>query len=267
VIPAVPEGLAVYERASSNGDGNGDGDGGGGDAPTIVLVHGTVDRGASFIRAQKRLAGRRVVRYDRRGYARSRSLDASRGLEAHVEDLLAVVGEGPAIVVGHSFGGLVALAAAAAEAARERRSIVAVGSFESPMAWADWWPFRGDFPDEVDRGALAEGFMRSIVGDDVWDELPERSKRDRRAEGDAVFAEVRSVRRGEAPLDFAAVQVPVVVGYGTSSPEHLQRAALDLIELLPHARLHAIEGAAHDAHVTHPAEFAELVVGAAKLPR
>ena len=39
--------------------------------PLVVLVHGSMDRSASFIRTERHLDGRHVVRYDRRGYGRS----------------------------------------------------------------------------------------------------------------------------------------------------------------------------------------------------
>ena len=60
-----PAGLAVDERPPPDGW---EGD----DGPTVVLVHGILDRGSSFSRTIRRLAGMGVVTYDRRGYQRSR---------------------------------------------------------------------------------------------------------------------------------------------------------------------------------------------------
>ena len=59
--------------------------------PTIVIVHGTMDRAASFRRAVRKLPDHDVVLFDRRGYARSREAGSSPDIAAQVADLLAVV--------------------------------------------------------------------------------------------------------------------------------------------------------------------------------
>src|SRR5215218_2510248 len=83
--------------------------------PTVVVVHGTMDRGGSFRRAARRLPDLDVVLYDRRGYARSRGRGLSTELDQQVADLLAVVewsGSADVCLVGHSLGGLLAMHAA-----------------------------------------------------------------------------------------------------------------------------------------------------------
>ena len=77
----------------------------------MVLVHGAMDRNTSFARVAEALAPSPIVRYDRRGYGRSRPAGTG-PLAAHVDDLVAILGDDPAVVVGHSYGGLVALGAA-----------------------------------------------------------------------------------------------------------------------------------------------------------
>ncbi len=237
--------LAVYDRAADDGGVTG---------PTVVLVHGSMDRAASFIKVQKRLRHRHVVRYDRRGYARSSAAPIG-GLDAHVADLLAIVGSTPAVVVGHSYGGLVALAAAATGAP----AIGALAVFEAPMAWAPWWPRRRQVPTDADPAEVAAGFMRRVVGADVWEALPERTRAARCREGAALVAELGAVEQGRAPFDAGAIGVPVVVGYGSSTSEHLRRASIELAGLLADSRTMVIGGAGHGAHVSHPDEFTALV--------
>ena len=73
------------------------------DGALVVLVHGTMDRSTGFARVARRLDDRyRVLRYDRRGYARSRGLPGPHGCEAHVDDLLNLLDGRHATVVGHS---------------------------------------------------------------------------------------------------------------------------------------------------------------------
>src|SRR5262245_41509537 len=94
--------------------------------PLLLLVHGSMDRGASFVKAMRRLPDIDVVRYDRRGYGRSVDAGVGDTLDAHVDDLLAIVDDAarPCVLVGHSFGGVVALVAAQARPTQ----VLAVGA-------------------------------------------------------------------------------------------------------------------------------------------
>ena len=85
----------------------------------------------------------------------------------------------PAAVVGHSFGGLVALGAAAAApdlvaAVGQLRGAGPVGRLVAgpPALLAE------------DPEGAAERFLRHHIGDDRWERLPVRWREERRAEGD-----------------------------------------------------------------------------------
>lgn len=228
------------------------------DAPLVVLVHGSMDRGTSFAKVQRRLSDLRTVAYDRRGYARSLGVGPPRAsLTDDVDDLLAVLDGRPAVVVGHSYGGDVALAAA-----QERPDVVrAVLAFEPPMPWLPEWPADSAGGSAVragDPGAAAEAFLRRMLGDALWERLPERTRADRRAEGPALLADMTAIRRAPA-FDAAAVKVPVVVGCGSEARTHHRAATARLAELLPDAELAVIEGGGHGSHRSHPDEFAALV--------
>lgn len=227
---------------------------------TVVLVHGSMDRSTSFVKAARRLADLRVVRYDRRGYGRSVGVPATADLSAHVGDLLGLVGAGPAVAVGHSLGGVVALAAA------ERRPDVvhAVGAFEAPMPWEPWWPAvtaggSALAAAAADPMSAAEVFMRRMIGDRRWERLPQRTRDDRRAEGPALVADLRMVREGGPPYTAAALAVPVVAGCGTESKAHHREAAGRLAAAAPAGELVTVDGAGHGAHASHSAEFAAFV--------
>ena len=113
----------------------------------------------------------------------------------------------------------------------------------------------------------AEAFMRRIVGDDRWEALPARTKAQRRAEGPALVAELRSLRPpNPAPYDIAALP-----GARGGRPRRACRARTTRRRRgcspprRPAGELVVIEGASHGAHLSHPTEFADLVRRAAAL--
>jgi pimeloyl-ACP methyl ester carboxylesterase len=237
--------LAVYEHDVQPG------------APRVVLVHGSMDRAASFAKVTRRLGELDVVRYDRRGYGRSRDDGIADTIDEHVDDLLDVLGSAPTPVVGHSLGGVIALAAAQ----RHPDRIPSVGAYESPMSWAPTWPTRSAGSQallELDAADAAERFMRGMLGDAVWERLPSRTRASRRAEGAALVAELASMRE-VAPYDPVKVEVPVLAGYGTESKPYHQDAARELARRAPQGELIVIDGAGHGAPMSHPTVFAEFV--------
>jgi pimeloyl-ACP methyl ester carboxylesterase len=251
-----------------------------GEGPLVVLVHGALDRSSGMLRVRRALRGPvRVVRYDRRGYARSLPTGPPASFDDQVDDLLAVLDGRRAVLAGHSFGGLVCLAAAE----RHPELVAAVLAYEAPMPWEPWWPSHGAgsraladadaadpaTPVDAERAAeAAERFLRRMIGDAAWERLPAAVRAERRAEGPTLVAELRSVRPpAPRPYDPARVTVPVVAAHGSRTAAHHVRAAEALARAAPRAELAIIEGAGHGAHLTHPEAFAGLVQRAMELAR
>lgn len=84
-----------------------------GDGTPVVLVHGSLATGAEEWEAQRPLAeqGFRLLVLDRRGYGRSPSVEGEDFLR-DADDIVELMGDG-AHLVGHSYGGLGVLFAAA----------------------------------------------------------------------------------------------------------------------------------------------------------
>jgi pimeloyl-ACP methyl ester carboxylesterase len=225
----------------------------------VVLIHGSLDRGSAFARSARLLRDLTTVRYDRRGYGRSLALGAAPSIATQVDDLAAVVGTRPSVLFGHSFGGVIALAFAM----RHPELVPAVVAYEAPMPWEPWWPSStagGAAIAAADDAAAAEQFMRRLIGDARWEALPDSTRAQRRAEGPALLAEVRSIRApAPAPYDVRAVIVPVVAGCGSLSRPHHQQTARALAERAPLGELQVVDGAAHGVHLSHPASVAALV--------
>ena len=94
--------LAVYEWGEE-------------DAPRVVLLHGITSHGRHFARAAERLAGRfHLLAPDLLGHGSS-PWEPPWSIDAHLDAVLATVGETPAAWVGHSFGGRLAFELAARE--------------------------------------------------------------------------------------------------------------------------------------------------------
>ena len=207
-------------------------------APRIVLVHGSLDRSTAFLRTIRLLGDRTVVRYDRRGYGKSVAAGTCAAFGEQVDDLAEVVAGQPAVVFGHSLGGVVGLAFAA----RHPELVPAVVAYEAPMAWQAWWPSGSAGAAAVtapgDDADAAERFMRRMVGDERWERLPERTRAQRRAEGPALVAELRSIRPpSPPPYDPARLAVPVIAACGSESRPHHQATARVLAEAAPHGEL------------------------------
>ncbi len=231
------------------------------EAPLVVVVHGTMDRAAGMLRLSRKLDHRyRVLRYDRRGYGRSNPHDGPFGMDGQVHDLAALLHGRRAVVVGHSYGGNVALATAA----RHPDLVAGVVVYESPMSWEPWWPgtTAGSVAvasQEQGTAEAAELFMRRLIGDRRWEELPERTRAVRRAEGAALVGELSDLRANR-PWHPDDLHLPVVVGCGTKGAAHHQTGMARMAELIPGATLVRLEGCRHDAPTSHPAEFFHQLV-------
>ncbi len=231
----------------------------------VVLVHGSLDRSAGLLKLSRRLDERyRVTRYDRRGYGRSRPHPGPFDIEHQVADLVEVVVAAPdatgrVVIVGHSYGGNVALALAD----RHPDMVAGVVTFESPLSWLPWWPGNsagGDamaWRDEPEEAA--ERFMRRLIGDDRWDRLPPSSREARRAEGPAMIGELADLRR-HAPWVSERVTVPVMALRGEHGQQHHRAGAEALAEMLPTATMRTIPDARHFGPNTHPDDVAATVI-------
>lgn len=202
-------------------------------------------------------ADARVVRYDRRGYGRSWPHGGPFTVAEQVEDLLGIVGDRTVVLIGHSYGGHVALAAAAVLGEQVR----GVSTYETPVSWMPWWP--GDTAGSLglagDPALAAERFMVRLVGSSTWESLPERTKEARRREGPALVGELGSLRR-QQPWDPTRITCRVLCGVGSRAREHHVRGTRHLLSLLPDAEHVEIADAGHGAPHSHPGAFADLLV-------
>ncbi|MEP7201184.1 MAG: alpha/beta hydrolase [Ilumatobacteraceae bacterium] len=227
--------------------------------PLVVVIHGSMDRSAGMLQLSRRLdPDFRVLRYDRRGYGRSFPHPGPFTMDAQVDDLIGLLAGRRAVLIGHSYGGNVALTAA-----DHRPGLVAgVAVYETPLSWEPWWPGTTAGSIAVAEAGkpreAAEQFMRRMLGVGRWEELPERTRQARLDEGVAMVEELADLRRNR-PWIAEHITVPVVTSYGSLGAAHhrqgMQHVAAELgcpVIELPDCR--------HDAPLSHPGLFRSAVV-------
>jgi pimeloyl-ACP methyl ester carboxylesterase len=205
-----------------------------------------VERASNFSDVVERLSGYEVIALDRRGHG-SRYLEGVGSLDDHVGDILGLIDDRPATVVGQSIGGLAVIGAALREPARIR----AVGLYETSILFAEWWTdeARDRMIAEIDTNAAA-AIARAA------DLSPED-----RAQLEVAWASCRQdVLDGfAAPFNWRALAPPVVTGYGGASESPAVRDAQFLASFFGRDPV-VLSGAGHRAHRSHPDLFVDFVI-------
>jgi pimeloyl-ACP methyl ester carboxylesterase len=243
----------------------------------VIALHCSASSGGQWRRLADALGERfRVLAPDLHGCGGTASWRGHRPIT--LADEAAIVGAllracgGAAHLVGHSFGGAVALHAARLHAPRVR----SLALFE-PVAFhllrdgddRDVSALReiSEVADRVTRalasGDFLAGFGRFVdywSGPEAWAAVPE-AKRPAMAGSLGAVALNFWAALGE-PLrarHFAGVDVPTLVLVGERSPFAGRRVAGRVAEVLPDARLVRLDGAGHMAPVTHAEAVNELI--------
>ncbi len=226
---------------------------------TVICVHGGLDRGGSFARVARRLESYDVLTYDRRGYQGSRALSPL-DLSHHVQDLLELAAlerrANPVVVLGHSYGGVVALSAALSDA----NAIDLIIAYEAPLPWIHKRP---GYVERLgsDPANEAEIFFRRMVSDSSWQRLSEIERAGRRADGVALLDDLNTIRR-EPPFDISELRTALTYSYGDGD---LARYSYyhELCELLrakvPFMRERTLPRALHGAHLANPDQLARMI--------
>ncbi|WP_437086810.1 alpha/beta fold hydrolase [Streptomyces sp. enrichment culture] len=268
-------------------DGGVDGGGGrlaydvSGSGPLVVLVHGMGDNRAAFREVAARLVagGYRVAAMDLRGHGESSAGWASYTRTDTARDVLALIRHlgGPAVVVGHSFGGGAATIAAAEEPglvdgvieigpftrlqkvdvrallsnARYRKGmalLMGAGLLRGVGLWKRY--LRHACP-----GARPAGFDAHLAALEADLRRPGRM---------AVLAKSGMASPGDAAARLADVRCPALVVMGTLDPDWPDPRAEGegIVASLPAGlgRLALVEGAGHYPHTQFPDTVAALAL-------
>lgn len=222
-----------------------------GSGTPIVGIHGGGSSAVFWEDAAERLSGLgRVIVYDRRGSWRSDRPDEYEvtSVPEHADDLLELLralDAEPAILIGRSYGGTIALELAL----RHPESVLAVALLEAGLIglsqeYDEWFEsLRATLERTVaERGvdAVGEVVVRDIFG--AWEELPTVWREVFMANSPALLAEVRG---GETLTDGSRLEelrVPALVVGAEGSPEPIQRFTDALEGALPQAQTARVAG-------------------------
>jgi esterase len=244
-----------------------------GEGEPILCIHGTGSSAAVWGDAVAELSRHgRVIAYDRRGHARSELPEPyeTTSVEEHGADAAAVleaVDAGPAVVIGRSYGGPVALSLALRNPERVR-ALVLLEPVEVELvpAVADWARELGAHCARVaeERGfdAVGEAMLTEVLGEGTWETLPAEIRELFSSNGRAIVAEQQGRYLEATGGELRELTQPTLLVVAADSPDLLREVPLALGTVLPDARAIEVEGG-HLIDPSHPAvlAFVDEVLG------
>ena len=242
-----------------------------GNGPAVLFVSGSFGTPAAWRGMWKRLpAGYRLVDTSILGYGATRETrtpaDLAMAHEVRVVGKAAARIGAPVHLVGHSFGGTVALAAALAGTVEVR----SIATFEANPLCLMLDRGRDDLFDAARQMSAAYEVAvqtgevhapRRIIdfwgGDGAWATMPEAVQE---YCCDTAAANVLDWHTdfGFSPGldDFAGLDIPVLLVRGALTNAAIVEMTEGLADCIPHARSVQIDGASHFLITTHPAQCA-----------
>ncbi|MBP9088074.1 MAG: alpha/beta hydrolase [Kofleriaceae bacterium] len=240
-----------------------------GNGPTLLFIHGSAaDHATWAITFASSLRERfSLLAYDRRGCGQSPAADRLWTVEDHADDVLTIIdrqGGPPPILVGSSFGSVVALDVAR----RFPAALAGLVLIEPPMAASDDVPPIPDgFLQHFDALAVAEGgpaaaeyFLRTVLGDTAYEKMPRMFQ----ARSKAQFAGIRADSEALGCYHprytlLRSCKVPTLLLGGQQSAGYFRPTLEKLASVLPAAQLVIVANAGHMLHAQASRKFAELV--------
>jgi pimeloyl-ACP methyl ester carboxylesterase len=232
--------------------------------PPVVFLHGAGVDHTVWRFQTRRLAhqGYRVLAPDLPGHGRSGG-EPCASMPDWAEWLVSFLDErvgGPATVVGHSMGGLIAMHAAAL-APQQFQRLVVVGSGRSMPVHADLLDAaRHDLPRAA---ALIAGWSMPGAArgghpePGTWQQGGIERLVERGRPG-VLAIDLEACAGCQVPVE--AIRVPTDVIMGSQDRMAGRRAGEELTAAIPGSSLHVIEGAGHDAMVQVPRTFNRMLI-------
>jgi pimeloyl-ACP methyl ester carboxylesterase len=248
-----------------------------GSGPSVLLIHGTGGAVWNPLPDQLAAAGNRAIWYHRRGFGAS-THEPIKDPPRHMRDaaaLLEALDAAPAVVVGHSMGGVLTL-----DLVTSRPELVrGIVLIEPPLhlkKHPSMKMMRALISAQLMRRregdvAAAERFMRWATtmddGTNGYDLTPPEAKEMLRGNAPAIMRELDS-GTGEHVKNAAIAQIgaPAVLLLGGATLPEYARAAQRIKKALPSLELVTVPGAGHVLPVTHPQVVVDAVARVSRDP-
>jgi pimeloyl-ACP methyl ester carboxylesterase len=248
-----------------------------GEGTPVVLLHSSGMSRRQWRRLAVELSARHAVRsLDFLGSGENPLWPAGEPFDFHLD--VAAVAEvvraqrEPVHLVGHSYGGLIALTLA-----REQPALVRSIAVYDPVAFGVLY---GEPVDEAGVADLAEAahqpafgggavggtepWLQAFVdywsGAGAWRAMPEASRAEFLRVGPQVYAEVHSLLADRTPAQrYASIDAPALLLGGERSPTVARQVLARLALALPSATLRSVTGAGHMGPLTHAGEVCAAI--------
>lgn len=228
----------------------------------IVGVHGGGSSAAMWVEAALELAKRgRTILYDRRGSFRSeRPEPYATNVHEQADDAAALIDAlavAPAIVIGRSYGGAIAVDLALRYPDRVRALVLLEGDVPSVSETAarEWAELEARLLAECDPRRAAEALTRDVLGDAGWAGVPEEVKEILIGNGPALVAEIRGGYPDVTVDQLRTIAQPTLFVGAKGSVFDYRETAEVLAAALPSARIAWVEGG-HAIDPAHPVVLA-----------
>ena len=242
-----------------------------GSGEPILCIHATSSSALVWGPAVEKLAELgRVIVYDRRGCTRSERPEPyeTTSVGEHANDaheLLRALDAEPAIAIGRSTGGIIALDLALRHPDSVRALVLLEADPAGLSAEHDAWV--AAVTEKVERAAAEQGMgvvgetlIREVLGE--WEGLPRELREMFSANGPAILAELR----GDLGIERARLEelrAPTLIVSAAESPESFRQVTDELARGIPGARAVRVGG----GHLVNPADPSVLEFVAEVLER
>ncbi len=253
----------VYVREAGAGD-------------PVVCIHASASSSAQWRPLADRLAGRfRTLAVDLYGCGKSPDWPGDRPLSladevALLEPVLAATGA-RFHLIGHSYGGAVALKVALAHPGRLASlvvfepvlfSLLMAQDPDQPAA-REISAVRADTSAAAERGQLEAAGARFVdywMGAGAWARMPDARRRPVAIAMGKIKGEWHAAFEEPVPLEaFAALDIPTLCLVGSDSPASSRAISRLLAKTLPRVTEVELDGVGHMGPVTHPDQINTLI--------
>lgn len=253
-----------------------------GNGPLVICLHSSASSGGQWRSLTEALSAKwRVIAPDLYGYGKNAGKESGSGFGLEdeldrLEPLLAQAGERFSLV-GHSYGGLIALLVTLRHPQRIRSLVIYEPATWSIAVEADSHHPGAQEIEELRQGTIrmvddgdsmraAEMFVRYWAGDKAWESMS-TARRETTASGmrkvrSEFAAEIVGHKLGMCTKErLGTISVPVGYLMGSETKASVQRVAEVLVPSLKDVRHEILPGLGHMGPVTHADVFNEAVSG------